>query len=158
MRVGFVARRHALNAVFLHLAAGDLREPHIAEEGNQMQAQARLVALDPTRAAMALGDDLVFALELRCGLLEGFLRQKLALAVLVAERQIPVLGKLLGERQAFLLGGNTAVTTGEIARTLPKAAVVAFIDVDLWPAPLNPIQMNWQGSLALLLTPEIGPF
>jgi hypothetical protein len=65
------------------------------------------------------------------GLPEGFLIQQFARAVLIAQGQIPVLGKLLGLGQTLLLGGYAAVAAGEIGRALPKAAIIALIDVDL---------------------------
>src|SRR5690606_12072371 len=103
----------------------------IAEERDQVQAQPRLVAFDPARAALAFGDDLVFALELRGGLAEGFLAEQLALAVLVAQGEVPVLGEFLGKLEAFLLGGNAAIAASEIGRALPVTAVRPLVDVDL---------------------------
>ncbi len=76
------------------------------------------MAIDPARASMAFGDDLVFALEKRRRLFERPLVQQLAAQVLVALGQIPVLGKLLGEGKAFLLGAGAAVASGEIGGAL----------------------------------------
>jgi hypothetical protein len=80
-----------------------------------VQAQPRLVALDPSWAALAFGDDLVFALELRRGLFEGLFAEQRALAVLVAQREIPVLGEFLGELKALLLCAGAPVAAGEVA-------------------------------------------
>ncbi len=87
-RRGFVLGRglDAVDAVFLDLAGGDLRKAGRAEERDQVQAEPRLVAFDPTRASLPLGDDLVFALEDACGLLEGLLADQLAAAVLITQR------------------------------------------------------------------------
>ena len=62
----------AMNAVLLDLAGRDLGKSHVAEEGHQMNPQARAVALNVLGVALALGDDLVFALELHGGFAEGF--------------------------------------------------------------------------------------
>jgi hypothetical protein len=89
------------------------------------------VAFDPARTAVAFGDDLVLALELRGGLLEGLFAEQLALAVLVAQGEIPVLREFLGELKTVVLGADAAIATGEIGRTLPVAAVRSPVDVDL---------------------------
>lgn len=125
MRVRLIRRRHPVDAVFLDFAGGDRREAHRAEKLGQVQvqAQSRLVAFDPTRAALAFGDDLVFALELCRRLPEGLLGKQRALAVFVAQREIPVLGKFLGELKALVLGRGSPVSTGEICGALPVAAV-----------------------------------
>ena len=86
---------------------------------------------DVLGVALALGDDLVFALELRGGFAEGFLAADFAVAGLAAQFQIPVLGEVLGLREAVFLGGNAPVLAGEVGGALPVAAVVAPVDVDL---------------------------
>ncbi|WP_147274916.1 hypothetical protein [Ferruginivarius sediminum] len=105
-----------MHPVFLHRAAGDLRDAEIAEERDQVQAQPRLVALDPPQAALAFSDNLVLALEGGGRLFEGRLADQFALAVPVAQGQIPVLGEFLRELEAFLLGAGAAVAPGEIGR------------------------------------------
>lgn len=89
------------------------------------------MAFDPAGAALPFGDDLILALELRGRLLECLLGKQLTLAALVAERQIPVLGELLGELKAVLLGAGAPVLAGEVGRALPEAAARSLEDVDL---------------------------
>ena len=62
----------ATNAVLLDLAGRDLGKSHVAEEGHQMKPEASAVAFNILGITLALGDDLVFALELRRGFAEGF--------------------------------------------------------------------------------------
>ncbi len=50
----------AVNPVFLHLAGGDFREAHVAEERHQMHARPRVLAFDVDFAALPLRDDVVF--------------------------------------------------------------------------------------------------
>jgi hypothetical protein len=47
-------RRHAVDAVFLHLAGCQFREAKFAEERAQMDAEASLVPFGPARAALSL--------------------------------------------------------------------------------------------------------
>src|ERR1035441_6830720 len=120
----------AMNAVLLHLARRDLGKSHVAEEGHQVNPEARAVALNVLGIALALGDDLVFALELHSGFAEGFLAGYLTVPDFAAQPQKPVLGEVLGLGEAVLLGRDAPVLAGEIGRTLPQAAVVAAVNVD----------------------------
>ena len=120
-----------MDAVFLSLGGRDLGEAKGAEKGQQVEAQAGLVALDPAGAPLALGDDLVFAFEKLRSLPEGLFVKQLAAPILFAQRQVPVLGELLRQVQAFFLGADALVAGGEIGRALPEAAVLALVDVDL---------------------------
>ena len=61
----------AVNAVFLYLAGRDLGQAHVAEERHQVKLQPRAVALYVFGVTLALGDDLVFAVELVGGFAEG---------------------------------------------------------------------------------------
>src|SRR5438034_94342 len=70
----------AMNAVLLYLAGRDLGESHVAEEGNQMKPEARAVAFNVLGITLALGDDLVFALELHSGFAKGFFAGYFAVA------------------------------------------------------------------------------
>ena len=65
--IGLKPRGHAMDPVFLHLAGGDLGDAEFAEKGIKVQADADTMALDPAGTALALGDDLIFALELHSG-------------------------------------------------------------------------------------------
>src|SRR6266700_2729403 len=82
----------AVNAILLHLAGRNLGESHVAEEGHKMNPEARAVALNVLGIALALGDDLVFALELDSGFAEGFLAAYFAVSDLAAQPQKPVFG------------------------------------------------------------------
>lgn len=63
---------------------------------------------------VALCDDLIFALVLRSRLAEGLLVSDLAAFAFAFQLQIPVLGKVLRERETFLLGAGAAVLTAKI--------------------------------------------
>ena len=76
--------------------------------------------------ALALGDDLVFALELHSGFAKGFFVVYFAVAGLAAQLKIPVLGEVLGLGQAVFLGGNPPVLAGEVGGTLPATAIVVY--------------------------------
>lgn len=60
MRVRCRLRHHPEYAVFLNLARRDFGPAKAAEEGDQMNAKANLMAFDPARAPLAVGDNLVF--------------------------------------------------------------------------------------------------
>ena len=120
----------AVNAVLLHLAGSDLGKSHVAEEGHKMNPEARAVALNVLGIALALGDDLVFALELHGGFAEGFFAGYFTVPDLAAQSQIPVFGEVLGLGEAVFLGRDAPVLAGEIGRSLPQAAVVAAVNVD----------------------------
>ena len=79
------------------------------------------MALDPAGAAMALGDDLVFLEELLGGLAEELLRCEEAGAVLAAQRQIPILGDLLGEGEALLLGAGAPLLAADRGRGFTRS-------------------------------------
>jgi hypothetical protein len=74
-----------------------------------VQAQANAMALDPAGAPLALGDDLVFLEELVGGLAKGLFRCQKAGPVLAAQLEIPVLGDLFGQSEAFFLGADSAL-------------------------------------------------
>jgi hypothetical protein len=120
-----------VNPILLHLTGGHLRDPELAQEGEKVQTQANAVTLDPARAAMALGDDLIFLEELLGDLAEELFRFEEAGAVLAAQRQIPILGDLLGEGEALLLGAGAALLAADRCRALPEAAVAALVDLEL---------------------------
>src|ERR1022692_3538656 len=120
----------AVNAVLLYLAGRDLGKSHVAKEGHQMNPEARAVAFNVLGITLALGDDLVFALELHSGFAEGFFAGYFTVPDLAAQPQIPVLGEVLGLGEAVFLGRNAPVLAGEVGRTLPQAAVVAAVNVD----------------------------
>jgi hypothetical protein len=73
------------------------RDPELAEEGEKVQAQENAVTLVPARAAMALGDDLVFLEELFGNLPEELFRFQETGVILAAQLEIPILGDLLGQ-------------------------------------------------------------
>src|SRR5208337_2934226 len=83
------------------------------------------------RAALALREDVVFTQKLFGCFAEGFFCFDFSAAEFPAELQIPILGNLLGFREALFLCAGPAVLAGEIAGALPAAAVRAFVDVDL---------------------------
>jgi hypothetical protein len=80
---------------------------------------------------LTLRDDVVFAQVLFRRFAKSFFGFDLAGAELSSELQVPVLGDLLGFREAVFLGARAAVLPAEIAGTLPAAAVRAFVNVDL---------------------------
>ena len=96
-----------------------------------MKPEASAVAFNVLGIALALGDDLVFALELHSGFAEGFFVGYFTAAGLAAQLQKPVLGEVLGLGQTVFLGGNPSVFAGEVGGALPAAGVVAPVDVDL---------------------------
>ena len=55
----------AMNPVLLDLSGCDLGKTHVAEERHQMKPQPCAVAFHVLGVALPLGDDLVFAVELR---------------------------------------------------------------------------------------------
>ena len=120
----------SMDTILLCLPSGDLGETKSTEEGKEVEPKTRFMPLDPARAPMAFGDNLVFAFKKLCGLFEGFFIQEFTGSVFVAERQIPALSKLLRQSQTFLLRGRTAIPASEICRALPETAVVTLIDVD----------------------------
>src|SRR5208337_4376313 len=83
------------------------------------------------RAALALREDVVFTQKLFGCFAEGFFCFDFSAAEFPAELQIPILGNLLGFREALFLCAGPAVLAGEIAGALPAAAVRAFVDVNL---------------------------
>src|SRR5260370_21136866 len=115
----------AMNAVLLYLAGGDLGKSDVAEEGHQMNPEASAVAFNVLSITLALGDDLVFALELYSGFAEGFLAGYFTVPDLPAQPKIPVLGEVLGLGEPVLLRRDAPVLACEVGRTLPQAAVVA---------------------------------
>src|SRR5260221_1488299 len=117
--------------MFVHLAGGDLGDPELDEEGKKVQAQADAVAVDPAGASLAFGDDLVFLEELVGDLPEDLFRFEEAGAVLAAQLEIPILGDLLGEGEAFLLGACAALLAADRRGALPEAAVAASVDLEL---------------------------
>src|ERR1022692_2770807 len=121
----------AMNAVLLYLAGRDLGKSHVAEKGHQMNPEASAVAFNVLGITLALGDDLVFALELHGGFAEGFFAGYFTAAGLAAQLQKPVLGEVLGLSEAVLLRGNPSVFSCKVGGALPAAAVVAPVDVDL---------------------------
>src|ERR1022692_3885112 len=96
----------AVNAVLLYLAGRDLGKTHVAEEGHQMKPEASAVAFNVLGITLALGDDLVFALELHSGFAKGFFARYFTVAGLAAQSQIPVLNEVLGLGEAVFLRGN----------------------------------------------------
>lgn len=94
----------AMNAVLLYLAGRDLGKSHVAEEGHQMKPEASAVTFNVLSIALALGDDLVFALELHSGFAEGFFAGYFTVPDLATQSQIPVLGEVLGLGEAVFLG------------------------------------------------------
>ena len=121
----------ATNAVLLYLAGRDLGKSHVAKEGHQMTPEARAVALNVLGIALALGDDLVFALELDSGFGEGFFAAYFTVPDFAAQSQLPVLREVLGLRQAVLLCGNPSVLARKVGGTLPLTAILAPVNVDL---------------------------
>src|SRR5450631_1640429 len=94
----------AMNAVLLYLAGRDLGKSHVAEEGHQVKPEASAVALNVLGITLALGDDLVFALELHGGFAEGFFAGYFTVADFAAQSQKPVLGEVLRLGEAVFLG------------------------------------------------------
>lgn len=70
VRIRLGARRHPVDSITV--PAVILERPILPRNGIRWSRSPRLVAFDPARTAVAFGDDLVLALELRGGLLETF--------------------------------------------------------------------------------------
>jgi hypothetical protein len=77
-----------------------------------MKPEASAMAFNVLGITLALGDDLVFALELHSGFAKCFLVAYFTVAGLAAQLQIPVLGEVFGPAQAVFLGGNPPVLAG----------------------------------------------
>ena len=105
----FIAFFVALNPVFLDCASGDFREAHVTEERHQVHARARVLAFDIDLVALALGDDVVFTQVLFRGFAESFFCFDFAVAEFAAKLEIPVLGDLLGLREAVFFGAGAAI-------------------------------------------------
>src|ERR1039457_5663528 len=121
----------AMNAVLLYLAGRDLGKSHVAKERHQMKPEASAVAYNVLGITLALGDDLVFALELYSGFAKGFFVVYFAVPGLAAQLQKPVLGEVLGLGQTVFFGGTPPVLACQVGGALPAAAVVTPVDVDL---------------------------
>jgi hypothetical protein len=72
-----------------------------------------------------------FLEELFGGLLERLFRYEQAGAGLAAQFEVPVLGHLLGEREAFLVCARAALLAADGGGALPEAAVGTPIDLKL---------------------------
>ncbi len=103
----------------------------MAEERHQVHARPPVLAFDVDLAALALGDEVVFAQELFRGFAEGLFCLDFAVAELAAKLQIPILRDLLGAREAIFLRGCPPVFAAEEGGTLPAGAVRAFVNVNL---------------------------
>lgn len=64
--------KRVMNAVLLYLAGRDLGKSHVAREGHQMKPEANAVAYNVIGVTLALGDDLLFPLELHSDFAEDF--------------------------------------------------------------------------------------
>ena len=118
-----------MDAVLLDFSRRDLGDAEVAEEGDQVQPKADSVTFDPARAALALGDDLVFFHELLRRLANVFSDAEDAGAIFAAQLKIPVLGDLLGELEAFLLGAGAKLFAPYGSGALPEPLVVSSVDV-----------------------------
>ena len=96
-----------------------------------MHLRPAVLAPEVALAALALREDVVFTQELFGCFAEGSFCFDFSAAEFPAELQIPILGNLLGFREALFLCAGPAVLAGEIAGALPAAAVGAFVDVNL---------------------------
>ena len=104
------ALRHdtqALHAVILNRTGIDFREPHLAEEGHQMEPQTDAVSLDPFGAAFPLGDGRIFLLELLGGFREGGFGLQNPRRQLAAQAKQPILRRRLGLLKSGFLGAHT---------------------------------------------------
>src|SRR6266851_4069403 len=117
-----------------------------------MDPRPPVLAFHVDLAALALRDDVVFAQVLFRRFAKGFFGFDLAGAELAPELQVPVLGDLLGFREALFLRARAAVFPAEVAGTLPAAAVRAFVNVNL--APQASVVFRHRGCLR---TPSKSP-
>lgn len=85
----------APNAIFLHGACANLRQPLLAEERVEVNSDASVMVVDPALVAVAFGQHLVLGHELVGGVLESALADYLTTLDLADEFKIPVLGELL---------------------------------------------------------------
>ena len=116
----------AVNPVVLNLAGGDFREAHMAEERDQVDGRAPVLALDVILAALALGDDVVFAEILLGGFAEGLLGFDFSAAEFSAKLEIPILGDFLGFGETVFFGAAAAILAREICGALPLTAIRPF--------------------------------
>src|SRR5690606_1989315 len=130
---GAFRRRHAVDAIFLRRARVDFSDQLVFEEGQQMQPDAVFMAAHPFGAAAALGDGFIFLFEGFGGFCEALAALELAVAVLGTELEIPVLGHVLGAREAALLGAPAPFLALEIRVAVPGSAVCAAVEMDLVP-------------------------
>jgi hypothetical protein len=96
-----------------------------------MKADPDAMPFDPSRRAVALGDDLVFLEKLLGGRGEGLLGLEEARARFAPQLEVPVLGDLLGLREALLLRGAPVLFAADRRRALPEAAAAALEELQL---------------------------
>jgi hypothetical protein len=96
-----------------------------------MHCGSPVLPFDVVVAALALRDDVVFAQTQFGPFAEGFLCFDFSGAEFAAQLQIPVLGDLVGFREAVFLRAGAAILAGEVAGALPGAAIRTFLDVNL---------------------------
>lgn len=98
-----------MGAVVLDGTGGDFGGAHRTEEGNEREAPADAVPLDPFGAALALSDDGAFLGELLRRLGDGVPGLEEAGGGFAAKCEEPVLGEGPGEGQVLLLGGGAVL-------------------------------------------------
>lgn len=94
-----------------------------------MQRQTIMVPSDPSRASVTLGDRLIFEKETISALIEGLFVYQFTCAGFAPQLKIPILGKLLGVGEAFLLRTRPVIASFQVGRTLPIAASTSLVDV-----------------------------
>ena len=119
----------------------DLGDHLVFEEGEQVQAYAVLVALHPFRAAAASGDRFIFFLEGSRGLGEALAGFELAVAVLGAELEVPILGNFLGAGKAALFGALAPFLTFEEGVAVPGTGIGPAVQGDFIAKYLVPFHI-----------------
>jgi hypothetical protein len=104
----------SVNSVFLDLSRGDLGDAQVPEERDQVEARSPVLAFHISLVALPLGHDVVLMQVMLRNLAKGLFGFDFSGAEFSAKLQIPVLGDLLGFREAFILGADAPVFASEI--------------------------------------------
>ena len=104
----------SVDSIFLDLSRGDLGDAQVPEERDQVKARAPVLAFHIALVALPLGDDVVLVQVMGRDLAKGLFGFDFSGAEFSAKLQVPVLGGLLGLREAFFLGADAAVLAREL--------------------------------------------
>ncbi len=79
-----------------------------------MEIQSAPLALDILRISCALGNGLVLAAKLSCGVTESFASLEIAAPVFALQSKIPILREVLRLRETLFLRRHAPISAGEI--------------------------------------------